>query len=45
MSVTSKALAGRRIALCVTGGIAAYKSVALARLLIGAGAEVTPLMT
>jgi phosphopantothenoylcysteine decarboxylase / phosphopantothenate---cysteine ligase len=36
---------GRTIALCVTGGIAAYKAVIVARLLIQAGARVVPLMT
>jgi phosphopantothenoylcysteine decarboxylase/phosphopantothenate--cysteine ligase len=39
------ALAGRTIALCLTGGIAAYKSVFLARLLLQAGATVQPVMT
>ena len=39
-------LAGsRRVLLGVTGGIAAYKSAHLARLLTGAGAEVTVVMT
>jgi phosphopantothenoylcysteine decarboxylase/phosphopantothenate--cysteine ligase len=38
-------LAGRTIALVVTGSIAAYKSVAVARLLIAAGARVIPVMT
>lgn len=47
MSRTSDApaLAGRTIALCLTGGIAAYKSVFLARLLLQAGATVQPVMT
>ncbi len=39
------ALAGRTISLCLTGGIAAYKSVYLARLLLTAGAAVQPVMT
>jgi phosphopantothenoylcysteine decarboxylase/phosphopantothenate--cysteine ligase len=39
------ALAGRTLALCLTGGIAAFKAVALARLLIQAGAKVQPVMT
>jgi phosphopantothenoylcysteine decarboxylase/phosphopantothenate--cysteine ligase len=38
-------LAGRRIALAVCGSIAAYKAIEVARLLIGEGASVTPLMT
>ena len=38
-------LAGRTIALAVTGSIAAYKSVEVARLCIKAGARVLPLMT
>jgi phosphopantothenoylcysteine decarboxylase/phosphopantothenate--cysteine ligase len=38
-------LSGRTIALCVTGSIAAYKSVELARLLVKAGAKVLPVMT
>jgi phosphopantothenoylcysteine decarboxylase / phosphopantothenate---cysteine ligase len=39
------ALAGRRVLLGVTGGIAAYKSAQLARLLTGAGADVTAILT
>jgi phosphopantothenoylcysteine decarboxylase/phosphopantothenate--cysteine ligase len=38
-------LAGRTIALAVTGSIAAYKAVEVARLCIKAGARVLPLMT
>ncbi len=38
-------LAGRRIILGVTGGIAAYKAVLLCRLLVDAGAHVIPVMT
>jgi phosphopantothenoylcysteine decarboxylase/phosphopantothenate--cysteine ligase len=38
-------LAGRRVLLGVTGGIAAYKSAHLARLLVGAEAVVTVVMT
>ncbi len=38
-------LAGKRIVLGVTGGIAAYKSVDVCRRLIDAGAHVTPVMT
>ena len=39
------AVAGRRIVLGVTGGIAAYKSLELIRLLRGAGAAVSPVLT
>ncbi len=38
-------LAGRRVVLGVSGGVAAYKSASLARLLIGEGAEVRAVMT
>jgi phosphopantothenoylcysteine decarboxylase/phosphopantothenate--cysteine ligase len=38
-------LAGRTVALCVTGSIAAYKAALLARLLLKAGARVLPVMT
>ena len=38
-------LAGRRILLGITGGIAAYKSAELTRLLTGAGAQVRVVMT
>ncbi len=38
-------LAGRRIVLGVTGGVAAYKTAALARRLLEAGATVRPVMT
>ena len=38
-------LAGRRIILGVTGGIAAYKAVLLCRMLVDAGAHVAPVMT
>ena len=38
-------LGGRNIALCVTGSIAAYKAVEVARLLVKAGARVQPVMT
>ena len=38
-------LSGRTIALCVTGSIAAYKAVELARLLIKVGAKVLPVMS
>jgi phosphopantothenoylcysteine decarboxylase / phosphopantothenate---cysteine ligase len=36
---------GRRVLLGVTGGVAAYKSAHLARLLVATGAEVTVVMT
>ena len=39
------ALAGRRIVLGVTGGIAAYKAVEISRRLVDAGAHVVPIMT
>lgn len=38
-------LKGKKILLCVTGSIAAYKSVILVRLLVKAGAEVKVIMT
>jgi phosphopantothenoylcysteine decarboxylase/phosphopantothenate--cysteine ligase len=38
-------LAGRTVALAVTGSVAAYKSVLLARLLVQAGARVLPVLT
>ena len=38
-------LAGKRIVLGVTGGIAAYKAVDLCRRLVDAGAHVVPVMT
>ncbi len=43
--VASRPLSGRTVALCVTGSIAAYKAVALARLLVKGGAKVLPVMT
>ncbi len=39
------ALAGKHIVLGITGGIAAYKSASLVRLLVKAGAEVQVIMT
>ena len=42
---SSSPLAGRRVLLGVTGGIAAYKAALLARLLVGAGASVQVVMT
>src|SRR5688572_1759498 len=38
-------LAGKRIVLGITGGIAAYKAVEIARRLVDAGAHVSPVMT
>ena len=38
-------LAGKRIVLGITGGIAAYKAVEVARRLVDAGAHVSPVMT
>ncbi len=38
-------LEGKTVALCVTGSIAAYKSVLVARLLVKAGVHVVPVMT
>src|SRR5712691_5893932 len=38
-------LAGRRIVLAVSGGIAAYKAVELCRRLVDAGAHVAPVLT
>ncbi len=38
-------LAGKRIVLGVTGGIAAYKAVEISRRLVDAGAHVVPIMT
>ncbi len=38
-------VAGRRVVLGVSGGIAAYKAVLLCRLLVDAGAHVMPVMT
>lgn len=40
-----RALAGRTVALAVTGGIAAYKAVIVARRLIQGGARVLPVMS
>src|SRR4051812_49891567 len=39
------AIPGRRVLLCVGGGIAAYKSCELARLLVKAGAQVRVALT
>lgn len=44
-AVTANALSGRRVLLCVSGGIAAYKAVELVRRLRDAGAQVQVAMT
>ncbi|MDA8295800.1 MAG: bifunctional phosphopantothenoylcysteine decarboxylase/phosphopantothenate--cysteine ligase CoaBC [Actinomycetota bacterium] len=43
--VPAGALAGRRVVLGVTGGIAAYKAVEVCRRLVDAGALVSPVLT
>ena len=45
ITLANALLGGRTIALCVTGSIAAYKAVEVARLCIKAGARVVPVMT
>src|SRR5688572_11041146 len=45
MVVPGGRLTGKRIALCVTGSIAAYKAVLVLRLLLKASAEVDVLLT
>lgn len=45
MSCAAEPLRGRHIVLGVTGGIAAYKTAVLTRLLVKAGAEVQVIMT
>jgi phosphopantothenoylcysteine decarboxylase/phosphopantothenate--cysteine ligase len=40
-----RALAGRRIVLAVSGGIAAYKAIDVCRRLVDAGAHVVPVLT
>src|SRR4051812_47958966 len=40
-----RSLVGRRVTLCVSGSIAAYKAAVLARLLGRLGAETEPVMT
>jgi phosphopantothenoylcysteine decarboxylase / phosphopantothenate---cysteine ligase len=41
----TSALAGKRVVLGVTGGIAAYKAIEISRRLVDAGAHVVPIMT
>ena len=43
--MSEKALHGKRIVLCVTGSIAAYKAVSLLRTMVEEGAEVSVVMT
>ena len=43
--MSEKALQGKRIVLCVTGSIAAYKAVSLLRTLVEEGAEVSVVLT
>ena len=43
--MSEKPLHGKRIVLCVTGSIAAYKAVSLLRTLVGEGAEVSVVMS
>jgi phosphopantothenoylcysteine decarboxylase/phosphopantothenate--cysteine ligase len=45
LTLPNTLLGGRTIALCVTGSIAAYKAVEVARQCIKAGARVVPVMT
>ena len=45
VEASRSALQGRRILLCVGGGIAAYKACELARLLVRAGAQVDAALT
>ena len=42
---SSQVLAGKRVLLIIGGGIAAYKSLLLIRILKGSGASVTPVLT
>lgn len=43
--MSPRSLSGRTVALAITGSIAAYKAVEVARLCVKAGAKVLPLMT
>ncbi len=45
MTGDERVLAGKRIVLGVTGGIAAYKAIEVSRRLVDAGAHVVPIMT
>jgi phosphopantothenoylcysteine decarboxylase/phosphopantothenate--cysteine ligase len=44
-STMGSELSGRRVALCITGSVSAYKSVDIARLLMRHGAEVVPVVS
>ena len=44
MGIPTK-MTDRRILLCISGGIAAYKTASLTRLLVKAGAQVQIIMT
>ena len=41
----SRDLLGKKIVICITGSVAAYKAIDLTRLLIRHGAEVFPVMS
>ncbi len=43
--MTASPLAGKRVVLGVTGGIAAYKAIEITRRLVDAGAHVVPILT
>ena len=43
--MSASPLAGKRVVLGVTGGIAAYKAIEILRRLVDAGAHVVPIMT
>jgi phosphopantothenoylcysteine decarboxylase / phosphopantothenate---cysteine ligase len=45
VGASASALAGRRVLLGVSGGIAAYKSIEVCRRLVDAGAHVIPILT
>src|SRR5215831_21130016 len=45
VATQGKEILGKKIVLCVTGSVAAYKAVDLARLLMRYGAEVYPVMS
>lgn len=44
-TLPAKCLVGKRVTLCVTGSVAAYKAVVLARCLLTAGAQLRVVMT
>ncbi|MEM3655546.1 MAG: bifunctional phosphopantothenoylcysteine decarboxylase/phosphopantothenate--cysteine ligase CoaBC [Thermoprotei archaeon] len=45
VSTVGDELKGRRVALCITGSVSAYKAVDIARLLMRHGAEVLPVLS